>query len=326
MSSRRSIIFCLLLLVYHKPLFSAEIDLGKIVKPSTCTVTSLCPNWATGKMEVTSGTCQNSDITILEDFVSDIHSSAPSLFETYHVETLALTGSGGMTLSQIQGLYNITPPTGTPPTPIQPLAEFTTATPGDLYVASCIGPIDNTTPSGNHTLTFSFTSDILEDENDPVEVEDTVYITLISPISISETQQMDFGKILKSTNSYNTATISTSGALTLSGPGDAQTLGSNLTAGEFLITAEANETIAIEAEFVNGGNSGMTLTNFIGNYNNQGDVSINLNNANTFSTVASGTLKVGATIGDAATQTGVITYSTPNGDQTLIYQISITYL
>ena len=118
----------------------------------------------------------------------------------------------------------------------------------------------------------------------------TATANIVAAVTITEDNGIDFGSIVAPTTDSEVS-IDTLGAIAVDS-GDANALDATGTAGSFTVTAGAGETIV----FTVGSSTtqdGVTLTNFVGNYNGDGESALNNDTA---TAVASGTLLVGATL------------------------------
>ena len=122
--------------------------------------------------------------------------------------------------------------------------------------------------------------------------------TIITPISISKTVDMNFGNLAVSASTSGTVILATSGSRTTGGSGGV-TLPSNtgtVAAAEFAVSGEASYTYAItlptSATLTDGSSNTMAVSSFTSNPSSTG----------TLSTGGTQTLKVGATISVAAAQ------------------------
>jgi len=131
--------------------------------------------------------------------------------------------------------------------------------------------------------------------------------TIITPISITKTIDMNFGNVAVSASTSGNVVLSTSSSRTTSGAGGVtlpSTTGT-VSAAEFTVSGQASFTYAItlpsSVTLSDGSGNSMTVSSFVSNPSSTG----------TLSSSGSQTLDVGATLAVAAAQTpGTYTNST----------------
>lgn len=144
-------------------------------------------------------------------------------------------------------------------------------------------------------------------------------VVIVSPITISETQQMDFGTITQPSGADATATVSTAGALSVSGGGSTDTGLGTPQEGQFSVAAEDGNTVTIWVSNFSTPDNGVYFNdNFTADYNGSGSTALpSTSGTYTVSGVGAGTtLKVG---GEITVPNGT------HGTSNLSYDVNVDY-
>lgn len=143
-------------------------------------------------------------------------------------------------------------------------------------------------------------------------------VEIVSPISITENNAMDFGFFAAPTSNQNVITLGTDDSRTKTGTGDgAFVAGGSIQAADYDISASSGATINLSVNNINAsvGGTGLTLNGFTGSYNGGADGDLDAG----YSVASAGNsinLKVGA---DMTVQT------TASGSNTFTYDLNVDY-
>jgi hypothetical protein len=152
--------------------------------------------------------------------------------------------------------------------------------------------------------------------NSPMTTNRVADITILGfPISMTELQAMDFGRIIKPSANSN-VTLQPSGIMLVTS-GDATILETG-NAASFEFVAEANTSISVNAGFTSSDDPGLSLTSLKGVMNGGAETTLAAQSFTTSAVSSTNTLTIGATLVMDASLVSP-------GQKALKYQISINY-